>query len=133
MIIWGYRRIIQQLVMLTLLCGNCGNPAAHALKRAVTKFTLFFIPLFPIRSRYFTQCTFCGTTRPVSKDDAARLREQGNQPYPAQQQPHPAQQGQPQQQYPPQGGQQYGGQQQWQPPQQGQPQQQYPQPYQNRY
>lgn len=58
MIIWGTRSYIYQLAMITLLCGRCGNPSAHALRRRVMKFTLFFIPLFPISSKYSTQCTF---------------------------------------------------------------------------
>ena len=125
LIIWGYRRYLQQLAMLTFLCGNCGNPAAHTLSRAVTKFTLFFIPLFPISSKYFTQCTFCGTSRRVGKEEAAQLQQQaayGGQPggY-AQQKGYPQQAPQgyaPQQQgYPPQSG--YQQQQPGYPPQQG--------------
>jgi hypothetical protein len=77
LIIWGYRRYLQQLAMLTFLCGNCGNPAAHTLSRAVTKFTLFFIPLFPISSKYITQCTFCGANRRVAKEEAMQLQQQG--------------------------------------------------------
>jgi zinc-ribbon family len=89
LLIWGYKRYLQQLAMLTFLCGNCGNPAAHALTRAVTKFTFFFIPLFPLSSKYFTQCTFCGISRRVAKEEALRLQQQaayGGPPagYPAQ-------------------------------------------------
>jgi hypothetical protein len=130
LIIWGYRRYLQQLAMLTFLCGNCGNPAAHTLSRAVTKFTLFFIPLFPISSKYFTQCTFCGASRKVGKEEAAQLQQQaayGGQPagpapggYPPPQQQGYQQQGY-QQQVPQQAPQGY--------PQQGYPQQGYaPQP-----
>lgn len=135
MIIWGYRRYIQQLAMLTLLCGNCGNPAAHALKRAVTKFTLFFIPLFPISSKYFTQCTFCGATRRVPKEEVSRLQAQGNQPYPQQDQSQPGYPQGPQSGYQQPGypqAQQPGYQQAPQPgyPQHGQPYQAQPQSYQ---
>jgi zinc ribbon protein len=121
LIIWGYRRYLQQLAMLTFLCGNCGNPAAHTLSRAVTKFTLFFIPLFPISSKYFTQCTFCGTSRRVGKEEAAQLRQQaayGGQPA------GPAPGGYAQQQaYPQQAPQGYAPQQQGYPPQSGYEQQ----------
>lgn len=106
LIIWGYRRYLQQLAMLTFLCGNCGNPAAHTLSRAVTKFTLFFIPLFPISSKYFTQCTFCGASRRVPKEEALQLQQQGA--YGAQQgygQQGHGQQGYGQPTYPQQGGQ----------------------------
>jgi hypothetical protein len=70
--------------MATFLCGTCGNPAAHALRKAVTKFTLFFIPLFPIHTKHFTQCTFCGATHRLSKDQAQHvLAANQHQPQPA--------------------------------------------------
>ncbi|HEX3788390.1 MAG TPA: zinc ribbon domain-containing protein [Pseudonocardiaceae bacterium] len=144
LLIWGYRRTVQQLAMLMLVCRSCGNPAAHTLKRLVTKFTLFFIPLFPIGSgKYYTQCTFCGTTNQLDKQQATQLQEQqqqfnagtaGNPPpqsgaFPAQQ--YPAQQQQiqqyPAQQYP---AQQYPGQ---QPPQSGPFPAQQPQPAQQQF
>lgn len=129
MIIWGYRRYIQRLAMLTFLCASCGNPAAHALSRAVTKFTLFFIPLFPISSKYFTQCTFCGANRRVSKEEVAQLQGQaaygGQQGYQAQ---PPQQQGYPQPGYQQQAG--YQQQPGYQPPQPGYQQPSSPQGYQ---
>jgi len=71
--------------MLTLLCGSCGNPAAHSLKQRVTKFTLFFVPLFPISSKYSTQCTFCGAQQKLTKEQADQLQAQNA----AQLQPQP--------------------------------------------
>lgn len=132
MLIWGWRTRIYVLAMTTFLCGRCGNPASHAVRKAVTKFTLFFIPLFPIGVKYSAQCTFCGIENRIPKEDAVRLQaqeEQGQQQpsegYPQQppsqgfpqqgfqQSPHPSQpQGFPQPQHPSQGGGQY--------PQQGQ-------------
>lgn len=76
LLIWGYRTRILQLAMVTFLCGQCRNPSAHALRKRVTKFTLFFIPLFPISVKYFTQCTFCGCTNRITKEDAVRIQEQ---------------------------------------------------------
>ncbi|MCX5204218.1 zinc ribbon domain-containing protein [Streptomyces sp. NBC_00237] len=77
MIIFGTKGYVYQLAMLMLLCGHCGNPAAHALRKRVTKFTLFFVPLFPVSSKYVTQCTFCGAERRVESDEAERLQAQG--------------------------------------------------------
>ncbi|MDQ7804629.1 zinc-ribbon domain-containing protein [Amycolatopsis sp. A133] len=95
MLIWGWRTRIYVLAMTTFLCGRCGNPASHAVRKAVTKFTLFFIPLFPISVKYTAQCTFCGIENRIPKEDALRLQqqdEQGQAPqaatgYP----PHPSQ------------------------------------------
>ncbi|RJO69935.1 zinc-ribbon domain-containing protein [Nocardia panacis] len=78
MLIWGWRRYVRTMAMLTLLCGNCHNPAAHALREYVTKFTLFFIPLFPVSTKYDLQCTFCGAQVQVPKQDVAGLMHQAN-------------------------------------------------------
>ena len=137
MVIFGVRTKVFLLTMLTLLCPRCGNPAAHPLHKAVTKFTLFFIPLFPIGVKYTAQCTFCGIENRIPKEDAVRLQAQEEQGQAAQQQaapgypPHPsqgvAQQGFPQHPSQPQGFPQQGQQpQQGQLPQQGQ-QGQFPQ------
>jgi len=76
MLIWGWRTRIYVLAMTTFLCGRCGNPASHAVRKAVTKFTLFFIPLFPISSRYQLQCTYCGFASELGKDQAQALQAQ---------------------------------------------------------
>lgn len=60
--------------MLTLVCVHCGTRGAHPLRRVLTKFTLFFIPLFVVRRRYHVQCTFCGVSSGVTKTQAQQLR-----------------------------------------------------------
>ncbi|WP_093799060.1 zinc-ribbon domain-containing protein [Streptomyces sp. Wb2n-11] len=77
MIIFGSKSYLYQLAMLTLACGRCGNPAAHTLKKRVSKFTLFFVPLFPFSTKYTTQCTFCGAEQQVSQEQAEQLLAQG--------------------------------------------------------
>lgn len=113
MIIFGTRRTVTQLALIVLTCANCHRSAANAVLKAVTKFTLFFIPLFPVRTRYATQCTACGFLMWIDKGQAEQLASgpaappAGPPPMPGQYQPQqfPGQQygGQP---YP---GQQYGG------------------------
>ncbi|MFE0486643.1 zinc-ribbon domain-containing protein [Streptomyces griseoaurantiacus] len=99
MIIFGTRGYLYQLAILTLVCGRCGNPSAHTLRKRVTKFTLFFIPLFPVSVKYATQCTFCGAETKIIKEQADPLLAQATagqapaqqpygQPQPPQQQPY---------------------------------------------
>ncbi|WP_066956429.1 zinc-ribbon domain-containing protein [Streptomyces lushanensis] len=76
MIIFGTKGYLHQLAILTLVCGRCGNPSAHTLKKRVTKFTLFFIPLFAFSTTYMTQCTFCGDEQRVTKEQADQLLAQ---------------------------------------------------------
>ncbi|MET7604241.1 zinc-ribbon domain-containing protein [Streptomyces avermitilis] len=97
MIIFGTRGYLYQLAILTLVCGRCGNPSAHALRKRVTKFTLFFVPLFPLSTKYATQCTFCGAEQKVTKEQAERLQAQGASGHGGQ--PYGQQSQQPQQPY----------------------------------
>lgn len=76
MIIFGTKGYVYQLAILTLVCGRCGNPSAHTLRRRVTKFTLFFVPLFPLSSSYRTQCTFCGAEQKLTHEQATQLQAQ---------------------------------------------------------
>ncbi|MFF7201394.1 zinc-ribbon domain-containing protein [Streptomyces sp. NPDC008141] len=76
MIIFGTKGYIFQLAILTLVCGHCGNPSAHTLRKRVTKFTLFFVPLFPVSTKYATQCTFCGMEQKITKEQADQLLAQ---------------------------------------------------------
>ncbi|MET9914686.1 zinc-ribbon domain-containing protein [Streptomyces sp. NPDC006476] len=76
MIIFGTKGYLYQLAILTLVCGQCGNPAAHTLRKRVMKFTLFFVPLFPISTKYATQCTFCGAEQKLTKEQAEQLQAQ---------------------------------------------------------
>ncbi|SHL57747.1 zinc-ribbon domain-containing protein [Actinacidiphila paucisporea] len=80
MIVFGTKGYLYTLAMITLVCGRCGNPAAHSLKKRVTKFSLFFIPLFPISTKYVTQCTFCGAAQQLSKEQADQLLASAQQP-----------------------------------------------------
>ncbi|MCQ6552821.1 zinc ribbon domain-containing protein [Streptomyces sp. C10-9-1] len=76
MIIFGTKGYLHQLAVLTLVCGRCGNPAAHTLRKRVTRFTLFFVPLFPFSTKYATQCTFCGAEQQTTAAQAEQLRQQ---------------------------------------------------------
>lgn len=75
MLIFGTRRSARQLAVLMLTCPQ-GHPAAHTVTRFVTRFTLFFVPLFRVRTRHVVQCTLCGLSGQVSKDRAEELVSQ---------------------------------------------------------
>ena len=73
-VIWGFKRYVTALAMLTLVCGHCQRPTAHPLRKVVTKFTLFWVPLFPTSTKYVLQCSFCGYAQQVSAEEAERLQ-----------------------------------------------------------
>jgi transcription elongation factor Elf1 len=74
MLIFGTRRVVHQMLIFTATCRVCGNRAAQSLRRAVTKFTLFFVPLFPVRARYSVQCSWCGASTQISEERATRIQ-----------------------------------------------------------
>jgi hypothetical protein len=73
-LLFGFKTADRMLGMLNLACPVCGSTGGQALTRRTTRFTLFFVPLFPVRpARHHMQCTSCGAAREVSPGEAARL------------------------------------------------------------
>lgn len=107
MILWGWRTTVRHLATVIYMCTQTGQQAGYAVTKQVTKFTLFFIPLFPLSIKYRLECSLCGESRKISREDADQIiASQGQQ----QGHPHPQQSqgGYPQQQpYAPQQPQQY--------------------------
>ena len=57
-------------------CETCGNQAAHRLSKHSRRFSLFFIPLFSVGTKYFDTCTACGRVREVSREQAEMAARQ---------------------------------------------------------
>jgi hypothetical protein len=73
-ILFGFRTSHRRLGVRTMVCDVCGFTAAQGLVKRSTKFTLFFIPLFPVkRATYLRECTHCGATRPVDERQVTGL------------------------------------------------------------
>lgn len=72
MLIFGLTARDALLATLVFVCERCGNQAAHHLIRRVRKFTLFFVPLFPVSTRYLDSCVACGRTVEVPREQAER-------------------------------------------------------------
>jgi hypothetical protein len=70
---FGTRTRERLVTTSTMVCEVCGVPATQTLTRRTTKFTLFFVPLFPVRpSVYHLRCAHCGARRPAHPDTVAR-------------------------------------------------------------
>lgn len=69
---------VSQVLLATLVyvCETCGNSAAHHLVKRVRKFSLFFIPLFSVGTRYVDTCTVCGRDIEVSREHAETVASQ---------------------------------------------------------
>jgi hypothetical protein len=68
-VIWGIRRRLANLAMLTLACRN-GHVAAHRLFKVTRWFTLFFVPLVPVGRSYYSVCAQCGLQVKWGREDA---------------------------------------------------------------
>ena len=51
-ILFGFRRTRARLGTILVMCGFCHTPAAHAIQRIRKFFTLFFIPVIPLGTKY---------------------------------------------------------------------------------
>src|ERR1700722_17477345 len=72
-LIFGIKRLKRRLVTTFALCARCGTPAAQVLTRMGTWFSLFFVPLIPLGTRYVSTCTFCGESTKLEKLQALQV------------------------------------------------------------
>jgi hypothetical protein len=75
-LILGVRAYVKALAFLTLACRN-GHVAGHRVLKVTRKFTLFFVPLFPVKTRYYTECAQCGLWVQWNKEEAEAAARSG--------------------------------------------------------
>ncbi|WP_067701831.1 hypothetical protein [Nocardia jejuensis] len=80
MLIFGFQRRLFTLTTLTAFCGACKYTCPHGLRKFVTKFTLLFVPLFPINTERYLECERCGVRSHLPARDIPKLVEQGSAP-----------------------------------------------------
>ena len=73
LIIFGVRRMRRQLGVVLTMCQRCGRPCAHSIVRIKTFFALFFIPVLPLGTKYFTVCSMCAGSVRIDQPGATRL------------------------------------------------------------
>jgi zinc-ribbon family len=76
MLIIGFGVTEVLLSTLVFTSEACGNHAAHQLTKQHRKFSLFFIPLFSVGTKYLDSYTACGRIIEVSKEQAAAAARQ---------------------------------------------------------
>lgn len=69
-LLFGTRPSAVLLSVVTFICGYCGRDVAQQVVKSSTKFTLFFLPLFTISTRYYVECSNCGGTTGLDKQQA---------------------------------------------------------------
>ena len=84
-ILFGLRRVATRLGVSFMMCAYCQTPSAHPITRVRRWFTLFFIPVIPLGSKYGVTCTMCGQSTVVTREAAESYLGQADQvpPVPA--------------------------------------------------
>ena len=70
-LIFGLSTKAELLGLVSFVCQVCGNAGPHQLVREKTRFSLFFVPLIPIRTRNAVHCPVCGARTPGARRRAA--------------------------------------------------------------
>lgn len=74
LLLFGLRTRDRLIATPVLTCEVCGYSAPQTLVKRTTRFTLFFVPLFPVRpSHSYLECGHCRAFRPVDSGMAGRL------------------------------------------------------------
>lgn len=76
-LIFGLSTKSQLLGLVSFVCRVCGNSGPHQLVREKTRFSLFFVPLIPIRTRHAVHCRVCGARTLVRADELPRVLATG--------------------------------------------------------
>lgn len=71
-ILFGLRSRVKLLATLSLACRN-GHVAAHRIARRTRWFTLFFVPVIPLSTKYNSVCIQCGLTLEIPKPIAEEM------------------------------------------------------------
>ncbi len=79
LILFGFRSMRRSLGTTFMLCSRCQRPCAHAVVRVQRWFTLFFVPIFPFKTTYFTACAMCGSAIKVDRAKAEQLAAAGRE------------------------------------------------------
>jgi hypothetical protein len=79
-LLFGFRTKVYPLGWVAMVCQVCGQHGSGLLVKEVTKFTLFFVPLFPVRTKHVLECGNCRSAVKLSNGEARRLLDAGASP-----------------------------------------------------
>lgn len=61
-----------------LNCPNCNNQRFWNLIHERTNFSLFFLPVFPVKNKYYKACPICNYGKELSKEAYQQLLNQSH-------------------------------------------------------
>ncbi|WEO77051.1 zinc-ribbon domain-containing protein [Cryobacterium sp. SO2] len=69
-LLFGTRASEAVINLVLFVCGYCGVLAQQQVIKRATRFTLFFLPLFPVSTRYVNVCSRCQGSTEVTAAQA---------------------------------------------------------------
>ncbi|HUD69458.1 MAG TPA: zinc ribbon domain-containing protein [Acidimicrobiales bacterium] len=79
MILFGFRGRRKRLATVFIECPQCHRTCSQVVARTQRWFTLFFIPIFPFSTKYFTVCSMCSGATKIDRTRAEHLSKMGEQ------------------------------------------------------
>ncbi len=77
MLIVGLSMKTVLVALFTYQCERCRTTAEHEVTRHVRRITVFFVPLFPLSTKYRDTCTACGRVIEISRQQAEQAERAG--------------------------------------------------------
>ena len=70
LLIFGTRLSDTIIVNVSFVCPHCGVDAQQRVTKTANRVTLFFVPLFPISTKYNVHCANCEAATTLTKKQA---------------------------------------------------------------
>lgn len=74
-LLFGTTAKLEQMLLVSFICNFCGVHASQQVYRRVNRFTLFFVPLFRVSTRYFVECSNCGGVTSLTREQAEHAQQ----------------------------------------------------------
>ncbi|RWZ68305.1 zinc-ribbon domain-containing protein [Labedella populi] len=69
-LLFGTRLSSTIVAIVSFVCPFCSQNVAQRVIKLANRFTVFFVPLFPVSTRYVNECTNCGGRTAISREQA---------------------------------------------------------------
>ncbi len=74
-LLFGTRASLEAMLLVSFICNYCGVHAPQQVYRRVNRFTLFFVPLFRVSTKYFVECSNCGGATGLTREQAEHAQQ----------------------------------------------------------
>lgn len=72
-VLFGMKTVFKTLSAEIAMCRYCHQRAEQRVLERANRFTLFFVPLFTFRRKYQVNCSYCGATTEISRQQAGSM------------------------------------------------------------